>query len=203
MDKDLLNWAVQNSQSSFEKTAIDQEKLSFFQNALGPSDAVKMKEFIHFALGEDNPVDEKLTALDNLEMLVESIDNANDLESLGCWDNILKLLENSELVVSTLWIIGTAAQNNSRVKDLLIEKYKVLIKITEFLSSSNASVVQKSLYATSSLLCGNKHGIRKFKDLGGVELLVSLSKKDIFSNRVNFIFENVINIDDQINQSNQ
>jgi hypothetical protein len=45
-------------------------------------------------------------------MLVESLDNANDIEPLKLWPDIVKNLTNSEseLVVQCLWVCGTAIQ---------------------------------------------------------------------------------------------
>lgn len=47
-----------------------------------------------------------------MELLVESLDNANDLKPLGLWPQIVKHFTSSEpeVVVQALWVCGTAVQ---------------------------------------------------------------------------------------------
>jgi hsp70-interacting protein len=66
------------------------------------------------AIMSDIPLDQKLIAFDNMEQLVESIDNANNLTSLGLWMPLVQLLrsEDADLRRMAAWCIGTAVQNN-------------------------------------------------------------------------------------------
>ena len=87
------------------------------------------------AVDEKRDEDERLQALDDFEMLIEQIDNANseyahvswtnkrsltlcvvDLEKLKMWEPLHALLTSptsSEAIqMATLWILGTAVQNN-------------------------------------------------------------------------------------------
>ena len=68
----------------------------------------------------------KLTAFDNLEQLVETIDNANNLEVLGLWTPLVQQLHNEEPELRRMaaWCIGTAVQNNLKAQEKVI--YSVL-----------------------------------------------------------------------------
>jgi hypothetical protein len=52
-----------------------------------------------------------------MELLVESLDNANDLKPLGLWPQIVKHFTSSEpeVVVQALWVCGTAVQVRGKV----------------------------------------------------------------------------------------
>lgn len=136
----LLRWSVENStprgadEPPPARQDIDPGVIDYI---LGKSDAVLMKEALEVALDENRDEEARIRALDDFEMLVEQIDNANsahmcylvlslgleiyrysslDLEKLKMWDPLQSLLtsQNSsdDIKVQTLWIIGTAVQNN-------------------------------------------------------------------------------------------
>jgi len=64
--------------------------------------------------------EQKDIAWDNLELLVESLDNANDLEPLKLWPRILAFISMTHENATTndrrlaAWVIGTAIQNNDK-----------------------------------------------------------------------------------------
>ena len=62
----------------------------------------------------EDTVDNKVIALDNLEMLIEGIDNARNIENMKLWPGIIKQLSAAEPEVrkGTAWVCGTAVQNN-------------------------------------------------------------------------------------------
>jgi len=115
----LLRWSVENSTPRGAddpppaRRDIDPGVIDYI---LGKSDAVLMKEALEVALDENRDEGARVQALDDLEMLVEQIDNANNLEKLKMRDPLQSLLtsQNSsdDIKVQTLWIIGTAVQNN-------------------------------------------------------------------------------------------
>jgi hypothetical protein len=60
-------------------------------------------------------LDSRLAALDELELLVEQVDNANDLQPLKMWPRLIHLLQTDnepEIRTNVAWVIGTAVQNN-------------------------------------------------------------------------------------------
>src|ERR1700722_6114367 len=99
MEKQLLKWALESSGAQDSKDGNkDQnaEKFAFLSAALGPSDAIKMKECVRCITDKLDITENKLIALDNLELLVESIDNACDIEKLGLWRPLLQVLNDTE-----------------------------------------------------------------------------------------------------------
>lgn len=90
-------------------------------NALmgGPSDAELMKQSMAAIQSPDLPLDQKLIAFDNLEQLIEIVDNANNMESLGLWTPLVKELSNEvfEMRRMAAWCLGTAVQNNVKSQE--------------------------------------------------------------------------------------
>ena len=92
----------------------------------GPSDAELMQAAVaHVVAGETDgevTLESRLTALDNLEQLVESLDNANLLGPLGLWTPLLGLLGHAEPALRRMaaWCVGTAVQNNAPAQERLL-----------------------------------------------------------------------------------
>ncbi|KAH7033127.1 nucleotide exchange factor Fes1-domain-containing protein [Microdochium trichocladiopsis] len=90
----------------------------------GPSDAELMQASMAHITSSDPEItlDSKLTAFDNLEQLIESIDNANMLGKLGLWTPLLELLGHGEPQIRLMaaWVIGTAVQNNEPCQERLL-----------------------------------------------------------------------------------
>lgn len=90
----------------------------------GPSDAELMQAAVSNITSSDPDItlDSKLTAFDNLEQLIESIDNANMLGKLGLWTPLLELLghEESQIRLMAAWVVGTAVQNNEPCQERLV-----------------------------------------------------------------------------------
>ena len=55
----------------------------------GPSDATLLKEAMAAIQSPDASNENKLVAFDNFEQLIENIDNANNIESLGLWTPLI------------------------------------------------------------------------------------------------------------------
>ncbi|CAK7568706.1 MAG: hsp70 nucleotide exchange factor fes1 [Sporothrix epigloea] len=124
----------------------------------GPSDADLMKaSMAAITSTEDTPentLENKIVAFDNFEQLVESLDNANLLGSLGLWTPLLEVLASSpepELRRMAAWCIGTAVQNNqpSQERFLAINGVPVLVKAAAS-TAETAAVRRKAVYALSS-----------------------------------------------------
>lgn len=67
----------------------------------------------------DVSLDDKLVAFDNFEQLIESLDNANNMEPLGLWSPLVGLLTHREPDMRRMaaWCVGTAVQNNEKSQD--------------------------------------------------------------------------------------
>jgi hsp70-interacting protein len=89
----------------------------------GPSEADLMKAAIEVITDTDaaNTLENRLVAFDNFEQLIESLDNANNLENLELWRPLLGLLshEERELRRMAAWCVGTAVQNNEKTQERL------------------------------------------------------------------------------------
>lgn len=62
----------------------------------------------------EDTIENKEIALDNLELLIEGIDNARNIENMKLWPAIIKQLDHEapEVRKGTAWVCGTAVQNN-------------------------------------------------------------------------------------------
>ncbi|KAK8002780.1 hypothetical protein PG989_002499 [Apiospora arundinis] len=90
----------------------------------GPSDADLMLAAMEHIKSADPEItlESKLTAFDNLEQLIESLDNANLLSKLGLWTPLLELLahDEQEIRLMACWVVGTAVQNNEPSQERLV-----------------------------------------------------------------------------------
>lgn len=120
----LLKWGVTNSEASRSDPSVtpkpmsasDREALQSLISGVnaGPSDADLMVQSMDVADHAEATVGDKVTAFENLEMLIQGIDNANNMEGLGLWTRLIKHLddEEPELRMFAAWCCGTAVQNN-------------------------------------------------------------------------------------------
>ncbi|KAK6952206.1 hypothetical protein Daesc_006739 [Daldinia eschscholtzii] len=127
---ELLKWSIENSTeadpstpaSNAPRTALNAEALAAIMGA--PSDAELMQASIEHITSTDPEItlESKLTAFDNLEQLVESLDNANLLSKLGLWTPLLELLghEEDQMRLMAAWCVGTAVQNNAPSQERLV-----------------------------------------------------------------------------------
>lgn len=126
----LLKWSIQNSQqpaadgTTTAPPSADQAARNLTPdmiNALfgGPSEADLMKAAMEVLHSDESDLENKLVAFDNFEQLIESIDNANNLEPLGLWTPLIQLLKHEEADMRRMaaWCVGTAVQNNEKAQD--------------------------------------------------------------------------------------
>eukprot|EP00960_Hanusia_phi_P023869 704118-Hanusia_phi.AAC.1 len=135
--------------------------------------------------------EELVEVLEELEGEITDIDNANDLDKLGGLDPVLELLahEKREVKAAALWVVGTAAQSNPVLQELLAGK-RVLAKLLAPMEEAavaksrenlDAKLVAKSLYAISTFVRGCKSCLEQFVEGGGatsVSALLSLLSHD-------------------------
>ncbi|THH12431.1 hypothetical protein EW146_g7706 [Bondarzewia mesenterica] len=187
----LLRWSIEHSgnQSGDNPSSAPAPRKdldpAILDQILGRPDAELMKEALAKASDEERSEDERVAALDDLEMLVENIDNANDLEKLKMWDAIQNLLmapsSTSEIKTQVLWVIGTAVQNNPSAQNAYLS-LNHLSTILSFLSPSvkSSQLRSKAVYTLSGLLKHNATAVSQFGDAGGWEVLcTALEDSDI------------------------
>ncbi|KAJ5248984.1 Hsp70 nucleotide exchange factor fes1 [Penicillium chermesinum] len=159
----LLKWSVQNSQQQNEDGTTTAPPSASeaartltpdMINALmgGPSDADLMKAAMEVLHSDESDLENKMIAFDNFEQLIEGIDNANNLEPLGLWSPLVKLLdhENADMRRYAAWCIGTAVQNNEKAQDkvIVLNAIPKLVKVAT--TDSNPATRKKAVYAISS-----------------------------------------------------
>ena len=160
----LLKWSIENSEKpSADPTSTTDPKAERPSgrplnpdaiNSLfgGPSDADLMKESMSAILSPDITLDNKVVAFDNLEQLIEVIDNANNMESLGLWKPLTGLLtsDEHELRKYAAWCIGTAVQNNVKAQAKLLATDAISALCRLAIEDSDEGVRRKAIYALSS-----------------------------------------------------
>ncbi|KAI0855438.1 nucleotide exchange factor Fes1-domain-containing protein [Xylaria cubensis] len=129
---DLLRWSIENTASGPDGTTTNEAaapRSTLNPEALaalmgGPSDADLMRESMAHIVSSDPEItlESKLTAFDNLEQLIESLDNANLLSKLGLWTPLLACLahDEDEIRLMAAWCVGTAVQNNEPSQERLV-----------------------------------------------------------------------------------
>ncbi|OQD78564.1 hypothetical protein PENDEC_c001G06614 [Penicillium decumbens] len=158
----LLKWSVQNSQpQNGDGTAVappaneaGRNLTPDMINALfgGPTEADLMKAAMEVLHSDESDLENKLIAFDNFEQLIEGIDNANNLEPLGLWTPLVKLLhhEEAEMRRYAAWCIGTAVQNNEKAQDKLVVLNAIPTLVNMATTEPNPAARKKSIYALSS-----------------------------------------------------
>ncbi|KAI1153631.1 nucleotide exchange factor Fes1-domain-containing protein [Nemania diffusa] len=126
---ELLRWSIENSASVPDGTTDAAPRSTLNPEALaalmgGPSDADLMRDSMAAIVSPDPAItlEAKLTAFDNLEQLIESLDNANLLSKLGLWTPLLDCLAHAEAEIRLMaaWCVGTAVQNNEPSQERLV-----------------------------------------------------------------------------------
>ncbi|EMD59150.1 hypothetical protein GGP41_009039 [Bipolaris sorokiniana] len=157
----LLKWGIQNSEASRTDGAaadqrpgqIDVEALQRLVTGMsGPSDAQLMQESMQVIQNEEAELEHRTTAFDNFEQLIENLDNANNIESLGLWMPLVEQLENkeSELRFYAAWCCGTAVQNNIRTQERLLVVGAIPTLVRMATSDADKKVRKKAIFALSS-----------------------------------------------------
>ncbi|PHH88781.1 hypothetical protein CDD83_7061 [Cordyceps sp. RAO-2017] len=160
---DLLRWSIENSETSRDDgaaaaaaptTDLTPDVMAALMG--GPSDADLMRasmDIIGAPLSEQVSLGDKLIAFDNLEQLIESLDNANNMASLGLWTPLLAQLDSdrAELRRMAAWCVGTAVQNNAGTQDRLVAMGALPRLVALAVADAEpADVRRKAVYALSS-----------------------------------------------------
>jgi len=170
----LLNWATQNTPQDSNDPPQPTGKLdpAIIDMILGKPDAVKMKEALSIATDDSLPEDARIQALDDFEMLIESLDNANDMVVLKMWEPILSLAASSSAAISAqaLWVISTAIQNNPSSQSAFL-KYEPFPRLIGAVKSSSAEARSKAMSCISGALKHNRDAVTEFGKARGWETL--------------------------------
>lgn len=159
----------------------------------GKDDATLMKEDISVVLCDDPQIsiDDKLTALEDFEMLVQNLDNANNISPMGIWPEIAKLYtyegeEQDEFRGLAALITGTATQNNTKSQQDFLNNVgqngmtNLLNLITK---SNNFNVRARALYAISGLVSHNGSMYELFVNSSGWKYLNDVLSDDFANDK--------------------
>ncbi|KAI8527822.1 hypothetical protein RHMOL_Rhmol12G0104100 [Rhododendron molle] len=193
----MLQWAIGHSDpTKLKETAESVHQLSsenlkhsqlefkeVMESLKIPSDAKLMQIAIDDLNNSSLSLEEHHRALQELLILVEPIDNAKDLHKLGGLSVVIRGLDNpdSEIRMTSAWILGKASQNNPVVQKQVLE-LGGLPKLVVMVKSSFKQEATKALFAVSSLIRNNVDGQEMFYAESG-----DLMLQDILSDSTNDI----------------
>ncbi|TQV92164.1 nucleotide exchange factor Fes1 [Cordyceps javanica] len=154
---DLLRWSIENSQNGTAapadggvETAATTTTAATASNLTpdvmaalmgGPSEADLMRASMDIITADDVTLENKLIAFDNFEQLVESLDNANNMATLGLWTPLLAQLAADrapELRAMAAWCVGTAVQNNEKTQERLLAAGGIPLLVAMATASSSS-----------------------------------------------------------------
>ncbi|SCW01259.1 LAFE_0D08636g1_1 [Lachancea fermentati] len=174
----LLHWSIANAQGdkdAAERAGQPDPKMLQQLFGGGPDEPTLMKEAMAVITNQDAELDDRLTAFDNFEMLIESLDNANNIENLKLWIPLISMLKDKEadLRAFALSVIGTAVQNNSDAQQNFLRYDGGLSQIISLANDSEEKlqVRVKAFYALSNLIRHDRSGYEKFAQLGGLDII--------------------------------
>lgn len=194
----LLQWSTaqqsQDPELRAKAPAPDPKLLAQVLGAdTGKDDTTLMKEDISVLVCNDPQisVDDKLTALEDFEILVQNLDNANNISPLGIWPEIAKLYtyegeEQDEFRGLGALITGTAVQNNDKaqrdfLKSVGMEGMQRLLDLTS--KENGFNVRARALYAISSLVAHNGLLYGIFVKINGWKRLEGILSEDFCNDK--------------------
>ncbi|KAG0678904.1 hsp70 nucleotide exchange factor fes1 [Kluyveromyces marxianus] len=174
----LLHWSIANAQGDSEAVArAGQPDPKLLEQLFGggPDEPTLMKHAMAVISNPEATLENKLTAFDNFEMLIENLDNANNIENLKLWEPLIAVLDSpeSELRAFALSVTGTAVQNNEKSQNNFAKYDGSLAKVMQIVGNAqeDAQVRIKAFYTLSSLIRHNKEIYKQFYELDGLKLI--------------------------------
>lgn len=182
MDK-LLQWSIAQQSGDKEAMAkIGQPDPKMLLQLFGaPDEPALMKQAIVVASNPEATEEDKEVALENFEMLIENLDNANNIENLQLWPAVIAQLLSSSSTRQVLAasIIGIATQNNPPSQEAFIKHEGGLQKLIELASADvPKELVMKSVFALACVLRHCPAACELFATLDGWKSLALTSHTD-------------------------
>ncbi|KAM3564408.1 hypothetical protein MY1884_000756 [Beauveria asiatica] len=160
---DLLRWSIENSENgktdspsatgAAPASNLTPEVMAALMG--GPSEADLMRASMEIITATDVTLENKLIAFDNLEQLIESLDNANNMANLGLWTPLLAQLADDEPQIRTMaaWCVGTAVQNNEKTQERLLAAGGIRPLVALATGEGESKTARrKAVYALSSAI---------------------------------------------------
>ncbi|CAA2985155.1 hsp70 nucleotide exchange factor FES1-like [Olea europaea var. sylvestris] len=179
----LLKWSLSHSDGTGSARNLSEEDRRWFMDAMQAQsvDVIRRMKEITLVMQTPEQVLESQGVtpqdiegmLDELQEHVESIDNANDIHSIGGLVPLLGYLKNSHAIIraKAAEVVGTIVQNNPKSQQLVMEANGLEPLLSNFTSDSDVTVRTKALGAISSLIRHNRPGIAAFRLANGYAAL--------------------------------
>lgn len=201
---ELLKWGLRNAPAHSDGTSSvahvaadvaagrrpDLADPGLYDAIMGKSEAQMMQEELAVAVDAARSVEDRCTALDNFEMLIEQVDNANNMAPMHMWPPVLSLLAPEhapEILVGAAWVVGTAIQNNDKAQATVLE-HGALPRLLALLDAPSVEVRSKGLYALSALLKHYPAAVAQFDELHGWSKLRAELERDSLALRRKVVF---------------
>lgn len=172
----LLKWGVQNSTvpQNGQTTAppppppkpineSDREAFQYMVNVMsGKSDFQAMLDNMAVVENEEAEAEARYIAFDNFDILIQSIDNAHNLEHRSLWERLLKFLHNEDPKLRQLAAAccSSAVQNNIRSqKQILIYNDAIPTLVRLATTESNQEARKSAISALSSTVRNFQPGL--------------------------------------------
>ncbi|XP_026566226.1 nucleotide exchange factor SIL1 isoform X1 [Pseudonaja textilis] len=135
-----------------------------------------MLKLIHKFNNSASTLEEKITALSDLEYYVHQVDNAKDLLSLGGLQLLINGLNSSEPLMKEYasFVLGAALSSNPRVQVAAIQGGALQKLLVILATDQSLAVKKKALFALSSMLRHFPYAQQQFLKLGGLQVLRNL-----------------------------
>ncbi|XP_061478425.1 nucleotide exchange factor SIL1 isoform X3 [Rhineura floridana] len=121
-------------------------------------------------------LEEKITALYDLEYYVHQVDNAKDLLSIGGLQLLINGLNSTEPLMKEYasFVLGAALSSNPKVQIAAIEGGALQKLLVILATDQSLAVKKKALFALSSMLRHFPYAQQQFLKLGGLQVLRNL-----------------------------
>lgn len=125
MMNNILRWGIENSEASQDNAAPAAARTQLNPAALQAlfggmkSDSEQLKDAMNIIEDPKTTSEEKETAFEDFEMIIQGIDNANNLEPLGLWSRLVDKFDHEEPALRkwAAWCAGTAVENNPKAQE--------------------------------------------------------------------------------------
>ncbi|KAF7825645.1 hsp70 nucleotide exchange factor fes1-like [Senna tora] len=175
----LLKWSLAHSDGTRPTNTLSEDDKRWLKEALQAQsfDVIKrMKEITLVMKIPEKDLESQGITPDNIEDLldelqehVESIDNANDLNTIGGLAPLIEYLKNphANIRAKAADVLTTIVQNNPVSQKLVMEARGLEHLIANFTNDDDINVRIKALGAISSLIRHNKLGTHAFRLANG------------------------------------
>ncbi|KAF1844814.1 Hsp70 nucleotide exchange factor fes1 [Cucurbitaria berberidis CBS 394.84] len=151
-----LKWGIENSQVSQgidgPKTQLDHEAIMALFGGNMRSDADFMRDSMEVIKNEEAVLTNRVQAFQNFESLIQNLDNANNIEALHLWTDLVKQLDSkyADMREYAAWSCSTAVQNNIKTQErlLIVGAIPVLVRLA--ITDVERKVRKKAISALSS-----------------------------------------------------